>query len=302
MQKPAAIAVQHFRAKPEAVYDAILDEEMIARFMFGPLLREEEILHVRLDAKVGGAFSYKVRRAGVDIDHVGKFLELEKPTRIAFTWAIAGENDADPSTVEIDIQPTPEGCTLTLTHTMAPEWADFIDRARGAWEKMLGVLSTLVPPRPKVADAPDRIALIFIRANRQAVWNAVVTAAMSRQYFYGHAIHVADRPGGEFSLSPPDSQPNIVGTVLIHRPPELLRVVWAEPAHPDIPPCEVEWRITTETTVDGQPLTRLTVNEYHQNGLPARYVDSGRTGWAIILSGIKSLLETGAPLPAMKLG
>lgn len=140
--KPAAIAIQTFKVAPQRVYDAILDPAMIARFMFGPLLREEEILHIRNDPRVGGEFSYKVRRGQDEIDHVGKFLELDPPKRIAFTWAIAPEKDG--SSVTIDIAPTTESCTVTLMHEMAPEWADFLDRSRAAWEKMLGVLATLL--------------------------------------------------------------------------------------------------------------------------------------------------------------
>lgn len=145
MSKPTAIAVQAFKASPQRVYDAILSPEMIARFMFGALLREETILHIRNDPKVGGAFSYKVRRGEHEIDHIGRFLELDPPKRIAFTWAIANESDdGEPSVVTIDIQPTPEGCSVRLSHEMPAEWADFVDRSRGAWEKMLGVLSTLL--------------------------------------------------------------------------------------------------------------------------------------------------------------
>lgn len=140
--KPTAIAVQTFKVPPQRVYDAILSPEMIARFMFGPLLREEKILHIRNDPRVGGEFSYLVRRGADDIDHVGKFLELVPPKRIVFTWAIAPEKDG--STVIIDITPAPEGCSVRLMHEMAPEWADFVDRSRGAWEKMLGVLATLL--------------------------------------------------------------------------------------------------------------------------------------------------------------
>jgi uncharacterized protein YndB with AHSA1/START domain len=140
--KPTAIAVQTFNVTPQRVYDAILSPEIIARFMFGPLLREETILHIRNEPKVGGYFSYKVRRGADEIDHVGKFLELTPPTRIVFTWAIAPETDG--STVALDITPTAEGCSVRLTHEMAPEWADFVDRSRGAWEKMLGVLATLL--------------------------------------------------------------------------------------------------------------------------------------------------------------
>lgn len=142
--KPAAIAVQTFNVPADRVYDAILDTDMISHFMFGPLLREEEILHITNEPKVGGQFSYKVRRGEDVIDHVGKFLELEHPRRIVFTWAIAGQGDDNPSIVAIDITPTTEGCTVRLVHEMAPEWADFVDRSRGAWEKMLGVLTTLL--------------------------------------------------------------------------------------------------------------------------------------------------------------
>ena len=139
---PTAVAVQHFNVSPQRVYEAILDVDMISRFMFGPLLREEEILHIENDPQVGGEFSYKVRRGENEIDHVGRFIELTPPKRIVFTWGIAGHDGA--SVVFIDIVPSAEGCTVTLTHEMTPDSIDFVDRARGAWEKMLGVLSTLL--------------------------------------------------------------------------------------------------------------------------------------------------------------
>ena len=141
---PPAIAVQKFNVPPQRVYDATLSTEMIGRFMFGPLLREEELLHIRNDPRVGGEFSYKVRRGEHVIDHVGRFLELIPPKRIVFTWGIAGESNIDGSVVTIDIVPTPSGCTLTLSHQMPPEWADFRDRSQRAWEKMFAVLATLL--------------------------------------------------------------------------------------------------------------------------------------------------------------
>lgn len=142
--KPAAIAVQNFKASPQRVYDAILAPDMVAKWMFGPLLREETILHIKSDLRVGGEFSYKVRRGDTEIDHVGKFLELDPPKRIVFTWGVVGESADDPSHVIIEITPTTEGCSVRLMHEMDEQWADYIDRARGSWEKMLGILATLV--------------------------------------------------------------------------------------------------------------------------------------------------------------
>jgi uncharacterized protein YndB with AHSA1/START domain len=145
MTKPLAIAVQTFSVPAQRVYDAILDPAMIARFMFGPLLREEEILHIRNELRVGGRFSFKVKRSDAVIDHVGEYLELAPPRRVAFTWGIAGESDdAGGPPVTIDITPTSEGCSVRLTHEMAPGWEGFADRAGAAWARMLGVLATLL--------------------------------------------------------------------------------------------------------------------------------------------------------------
>ncbi len=142
--KPTAIAIQTFKTPPQRVYDAILAPDMVAQWMFGPLLREETILHIRSDLRVGGEFSYKVRRGDTEIDHVGKFLELDPPKRIVFTWGVVGESADEPSHVIIDITPTPEGCSVRLMHEMDEQWAAYLDRARGSWEKMLGILATLV--------------------------------------------------------------------------------------------------------------------------------------------------------------
>lgn len=144
VSKPTAIAVQTFTVPPRHVYDAILEPAMIARYMFGPLLPKEEAIHIRNKPGVGGAFSYKVRRGDTDIDHIGTYLELDPPSCIVFTRSIAGHGDDDPSIVSIDVTPTANGCSLRLTHEMDKTWVDFVDRSRAGWERMLGVLATLL--------------------------------------------------------------------------------------------------------------------------------------------------------------
>jgi uncharacterized protein YndB with AHSA1/START domain len=55
---------QQFHASPERVFDSWLDPERIRNWMFGPALREEEIIRISIDPRVGGAFSFLVRRQG----------------------------------------------------------------------------------------------------------------------------------------------------------------------------------------------------------------------------------------------
>src|SRR5262245_33774950 len=93
---------RHFDASPERVFDAWLDPEKIGKWMFGPALREEEVLRIVADARVGGSFSFLVRRQGEEIDHVGKYREIDRPRRLVFTWGIAGQSE-DESLVTIEI-------------------------------------------------------------------------------------------------------------------------------------------------------------------------------------------------------
>ena len=102
----------------------------------------------------------------------------------------------------IEIAASKKGATLTLAHELAPGSESFITSARGSWEKMLGVLSTLIPSQPKVAETPDLISLIYICADAQSVWDAVLKS--SESYFFGHTMHVAKRPSAAFSVTRPD--------------------------------------------------------------------------------------------------
>lgn len=47
--------------------------------MFGPRLREEEVLRIALDPRLAGSFSFLVRRQGQQIDHVGKYRKIDPP-------------------------------------------------------------------------------------------------------------------------------------------------------------------------------------------------------------------------------
>jgi len=131
---------RHFDASPERVFDAWLDPEMIGKWMFGPALREEEVLRIVADARVGGAFSFLVRRQGIEIDHVGKYREIDRPRRLVFTWGIAGDSE-DESLVIIEIVPKGKGAELSLTHEMDPKWADYASRTEAGWAKMLDALA-----------------------------------------------------------------------------------------------------------------------------------------------------------------
>ncbi|MGD9645504.1 MAG: SRPBCC domain-containing protein [Pirellulales bacterium] len=141
---PVLVCVsRRIEAPAERVFDAWLDPRLLSQWMFGPRLRVEQVLRLDVDARVGGKFSFLVRREGGEVDHVGTYRELDRPRRLAFTWGVAGES-TDESVVTIDIVPLEQGCELNLTHAMDPKWADYADRTRDAWTRMIDLLADVL--------------------------------------------------------------------------------------------------------------------------------------------------------------
>jgi len=126
-------------ASPEAAFEAWLSPELVGQWMFGPHLRAEEVVSISLDARVGGAFSFVVRRNGEEIDHVGEYLAIERPARLGFTWGI---RNGDSSRVFLDFVPQEAGTLLTLTHELHPDWAHFASRTAEGWDKLLNALAS----------------------------------------------------------------------------------------------------------------------------------------------------------------
>lgn len=150
MAAPVAVRVtRDFAAPPERVFDAWLDPDALARWMFGPNVRDEEVVRLTVDARVGGTFSFVVRRAGTEIDHLGEYLAIDRPRRLAFTWGVAGTGAS--SRVATDIVPRGIGCTLSLTHELHPDWADYAQRTAAGWTKMLGVLGDVLDGTARAA-------------------------------------------------------------------------------------------------------------------------------------------------------
>lgn len=144
MSQPLHVVVLHrFAVSPERVFDACLDPAWVGRWMFGPNVRDEQVVRLNLEARVGGRFSFVVNRQGTEVDHVGEYLEIDRPRCLVFTWATR-DTLPDMSRVIIEITPRDHGCDVKLTHVMGAQWSAFVDRAANAWSKMLDALERAI--------------------------------------------------------------------------------------------------------------------------------------------------------------
>jgi uncharacterized protein YndB with AHSA1/START domain/DNA-binding transcriptional ArsR family regulator len=143
--------------------------------------------------------------------------------------------------------------------------------------------------RAEMAPTPDFLMVTYIRTTPQALWAAITDPEQTRQYYYGGRVQSDLKVGGRFCYLAPDGQVNLDGEVVEIDPPRRLvttfRAAWAEPGASE-----------TRVSFDIEPMgetCKLTLTHYEAANARAG-VDSG---WPLILSGLKTWLETGRPLP-----
>ena len=133
---------------------------------------------------------------------------------------------------------------------------------------------------------------IFIRATPEQIWEAITTPDFTAKYFHGARI---SNSATKHHSEGPDGSTWADGPVFQFDPPRLLVHEWRSFYDPELAgesPSRVTWEI------EGQEggVSRLTVIHDRLEGAPKTAESVSDTGWMYVLSGLKTVLETGEPL------
>ncbi|MGB8861121.1 MAG: SRPBCC domain-containing protein [Ilumatobacteraceae bacterium] len=137
---------------------------------------------------------------------------------------------------------------------------------------------------------------IFIKAPIDQVWSALLDPAFTRRYFHDTAFDSMPQAGAAYRTSTGDGRPAVDGTIEVLEPPHRLVQTWHvlyDAAMEAEPPSRVEWTLT----VAGEGLTRLDLVHGDLARSPLTWA-TVKDGWVYVLDGLKTVLETGEPLPA----
>jgi uncharacterized protein YndB with AHSA1/START domain/DNA-binding transcriptional ArsR family regulator len=141
--------------------------------------------------------------------------------------------------------------------------------------------------------APDLVAVVYIRATPEAIWRAITETDFTLRYFYGSRVESDWQPGSSYRMTI-EGELQIEGQILEVDPPRRLvqtwHGVWDEGMAADAP-TRVTWEIEDATP----GVCKVTVVH---DGLVAgsATLEQVSGGWPFILSGMKTLLETGKGL------
>ncbi|MFI1167521.1 ArsR/SmtB family transcription factor [Streptomyces sp. NPDC020801] len=173
-------------------------------------------------------------------------------------------------------------------HEIQERWIDKFERPR------LGALGAVKRRAEEVMTGkPSYVHVIYIGSTPEAVWDALTDADLTASC-WGHS-NVSDwRPGSRWEHVRTDGSgvADVVGTVVEAERPTRLVTTWAAPENEALQ--DRHSRVTYDVRPHGD-IVRLTVTHQDLNDEGELAEVSG--GWPVVLSNLKSLIETGSPLP-----
>lgn len=148
---------------------------------------------------------------------------------------------------------------------------------------------------------PEQVYQVFIRATPEQIWEAITKPEFTARYFYGSPVETSGEAGAPIRHYAPDGT-TLWGddSILEADPPRRLIHTWRSLYDPELaaePPSRVTWEI--EALPDG--VCKLTVVHDRLEDSP-KTADRVAQGWMFIISGLKTLLETGRPLAERSTG
>jgi uncharacterized protein YndB with AHSA1/START domain len=160
---------------------------------------------------------------------------------------------------------------------------------------IVGAMSILKTSLEASMDPIDHVYTVFIKAPPERVWRAITDGDDTVRYYYGTRVVSDWAVGGSIRYDYPDGSVAADGEIMAIDPGREVTMTFNPRWSPEIDaegPVRMTWSV--EGTDDGG--SRLTVTSALVPG--SRTDAEFRDGVAFIVSGLKTLVETGAPLVA----
>ena len=134
------------------------------------------------------------------------------------------------------------------------------------------------------------VYVTFIRTTPERLWSALTTPEFMKQYWFGMHCESQWTAGSSWQLKFPDGRLADAGEIVEAEGPKRLVIKWRNEFKP-----EMKAEGYSQCTFDLEPrdgAVKLTVT--HAMGEPGtKFIEAVSGGWPLILSNLKSLLETG---------
>ena len=137
------------------------------------------------------------------------------------------------------------------------------------------------------------VYVTYIRTTPEKLWQALTDPEFTRRYWMGVWQDCAWKAGASWKMMFPDGRVADSGEVVEIDPPRRLVLSWRNQFKPDLHE-EGPSRMTCTLEPQGESVKLTILHEMDKPG--SKLIEAVSNGWPMILSSLKSLLETDKPL------
>ncbi len=134
------------------------------------------------------------------------------------------------------------------------------------------------------------VYVTYIRTTQEKLWSALTDAEFMKQYWLGHHCESKWTAGAAWKMVSSSGVVTDAGEIVEADPPRRLVIRWTHQQNPELE-AEGESRCTMELAPAGAAV-KLSITHTIERE-PSKLIAAVSGGWPMILSNLKSILETG---------
>jgi uncharacterized protein YndB with AHSA1/START domain len=134
------------------------------------------------------------------------------------------------------------------------------------------------------------VYVIYIKTTAEKLWDALTDPGMNQKFWFGAHQESDWKVGSSWKIVFPDGGVADTGEIIESDPPKRLVIKWRNEFKP-----ELKAEGTSHCTMQIEPAdgaVKLTIT-HALDGDGTKFIEAVSGGWPLILSNLKSLLETG---------
>jgi uncharacterized protein YndB with AHSA1/START domain len=135
---------------------------------------------------------------------------------------------------------------------------------------------------------------LFIQTSADKLWQSLTDGSITQHYFFGTMVKSSFKKGEPIRYDMPDGSAAVDGTIVECEPQRRLVHTWKIRYNPELSDetSLVEWQIEPR----GKACKVIAIHDFSEAPKSAAHLGAGQDGWNVVLSCLKTYLETGRPL------
>jgi len=133
---------------------------------------------------------------------------------------------------------------------------------------------------------------IVIASSVEKIWESLTNPDFTQKFWFGRRVLSDWNVSSDVRIITPEGNEEVKGEVIEFQPNTRLSYTWITPYDATAEPTTVVFELQ-----EMGPMTKLTI--LHDIDVESAKFEQAAAGWTFILCGLKTFLETGAPMPAL---